>query len=59
MQRSISDLSELGDCPVCGINLSEVGDKPEQEMHIQACLESGPSEMRQDSRYLGKQSRVY
>lgn len=54
MQRSISDMSELGECPVCGTNLENIPDKEEQEMHIQKCLESGTSTRLQDNRYLGE-----
>lgn len=54
MQRSVSDLSELGECPVCGTNLEDIPDKAEQESHIQNCLESGTSSRVQDNRYLGE-----
>lgn len=59
MQRSVSDLSELGECPVCGTNLEDIPDKSDQESHIQNCLESGTSSRLQDNRYLGKRpSRI-
>lgn len=55
MQRSVSDMSELGECPVCGTNLETIPDKTEQESHVQTCLESGTSSRMQDNRYLGEQ----
>jgi len=58
MQRSVSDMSELGECPVCGTNLEDIPDKTEQEAHIQNCLESGTSSRVQDNRYLGEQHAV-
>lgn len=54
MQRSVSDMSELGECPVCGTNLEDIPDKTEQEAHVQHCLESGTSTRVQDNRYLGE-----
>lgn len=54
MQGSVSDMSELGECPVCGTNLEDIPDKTEQERHVQNCLESGTSSRLQDNRYLGK-----
>jgi hypothetical protein len=54
MQRSISDASELGECPVCGTELGSLGSIEEQEKHLQTCLDSGSGSRLQDSRYLGE-----
>ncbi|CAA7259898.1 unnamed protein product [Cyclocybe aegerita] len=40
-EASSSQLSDLADCPVCNLNLDEVGDAPAQEAHVRSCLEGG------------------
>lgn len=57
MQRSISDLSDLGECPVCGTDLHQISEKSEQEKHVNACLESGTAPQIQNNHYLGERSR--
>jgi hypothetical protein len=59
MQRSVSDMSELGECPVCGTNLEEIANEQDREHHVQACLESGASARLQDNRYLGEQYFIF
>lgn len=31
----------LCSCPVCGVNLADVGPAPLQEAHVRSCLEGG------------------
>lgn len=57
MQRSISDASELDQCPVCGTGLEGLGDAAIQERHLQDCLDSGSGVKVPDSRYLGESTR--
>ncbi|KAJ3517969.1 hypothetical protein NLJ89_g163 [Agrocybe chaxingu] len=40
-RQSSSQLSDLADCPVCNLNLDDVGDAPAQEAHVRGCLEGG------------------
>ena len=58
MQRSISDASELDQCPVCGTGLEGLGDVAAQERHLQDCLDSGSGAKVPDSRYLGESTGV-
>lgn len=61
LQRSMSSLSEvsaMADCPVCGADLQQLESKTAQESHIQTCLESGATARRQENRYLGKSDQA-
>ena len=58
LQRSHSDISDLGECPVCGENLSSLGEAGEQEHHLQVCLDVGSSSGIHGSKYLGKPARL-
>lgn len=39
-------------CPVCGINLVDVGSPAKQEAHVRACLEGGTGTSPQSAKYL-------
>jgi hypothetical protein len=41
-QDSMSQISDLADCPVCGISLNDLGNTTAQEAHVKSCLD-GPS----------------
>ncbi|CAG7848416.1 SubName: Full=Uncharacterized protein {ECO:0000313/EMBL:CCA71703.1} [Serendipita indica DSM 11827] len=41
-QDSMSQISDLADCPVCGTSLAELGGPAIQEAHVKSCLD-GPS----------------
>ncbi|KAI0091942.1 FYVE-domain-containing protein [Irpex rosettiformis] len=47
-----SQISDLADCPVCGISLSDLGAAADQEAHVKACLEGGSGASPQTARYL-------
>ncbi|GJE84451.1 ankyrin unc44 [Phanerochaete sordida] len=47
-----SQISDLADCPVCGVNLYDVGPAPLQEAHVRNCLEGGSSASPQTAKYL-------
>ncbi|EKM59394.1 uncharacterized protein PHACADRAFT_249851 [Phanerochaete carnosa HHB-10118-sp] len=47
-----SQISDLADCPVCGVNLCDVGPAPLQEAHVKNCLEGGSSASPQSAKYL-------
>jgi hypothetical protein len=54
-----SDVSELGECPVCGTRLADLGpEKSRQEAHVQSCLERGGG-VAQNTRYLGQCFFIY
>lgn len=42
----------LYSCPVCGINLVDVGIPAKQEAHVRACLEGGTGTSPQSAKYL-------
>lgn len=48
-----SEASELSDCPVCGVVLSELGERSAQEAHVQDCLDHSQGAIRTNGRYLG------
>lgn len=39
-------------CPVCNVNLSEIGSPEEQEIHVKACLEGGTGTAPHLAKYL-------
>ncbi|KAG8804699.1 hypothetical protein FRC16_003589 [Serendipita sp. 398] len=41
-QNSMSQISDLADCPVCGMTLTDLGSPADQEAHVKSCLD-GPS----------------
>jgi len=41
-QDSMSQISDLADCPVCGTLLTDLGSPARQEAHVKSCLD-GPS----------------
>lgn len=41
-QDSMSQISDLADCPVCGLSLADLGNPAMQEAHVKSCLD-GPS----------------
>lgn len=41
-QDSMSQISDLADCPVCGTLLADLGTPSMQEAHVKSCLD-GPS----------------
>lgn len=47
-----SQISDLADCPVCGVNLCDVGPASLQEAHVRNCLEGGSSASPQTAKYL-------
>ncbi|KAF8341512.1 uncharacterized protein EI90DRAFT_2905326, partial [Cantharellus anzutake] len=50
---SSSQLSDLGECPVCTTNLADLGPASAQEDHVRTCLEGGSGHGTQQSgRYL-------
>jgi hypothetical protein len=53
-QGSISQISDLADCPVCGTPLNELGSPAMQEAHVKSCLDgpSGGPGFSQAGRYL-------
>lgn len=52
-QNSSSQLSDLAECPVCGVSLTDLGLPPNQEAHVRGCLEGGMgSPIHQSDRYL-------
>lgn len=46
----IDDL--LSSCPVCGINLTDIGPAFLQEAHVKSCLEGGAGASPQTAKYL-------
>ncbi|KAJ7591175.1 hypothetical protein C8J56DRAFT_1003730 [Mycena floridula] len=50
-RQSSSQLSDLAECPVCNINLDNVGNVSQQEAHVRSCLEGG-STTPQAAKYL-------
>ncbi|KAL4075965.1 hypothetical protein J3A83DRAFT_4089165, partial [Scleroderma citrinum] len=52
-QNSSSQLSDLAECPGCGVSLADWGLPPDQEAHIRMCLEGrARSPVSQSDRYL-------
>jgi hypothetical protein len=51
-QQSSSQLSDLAECPVCNMNLEEMGPPSEQQLHVKECLEGGGGASTQSARYL-------
>lgn len=39
-------------CPVCGVNLADIGSAPLQEAHVKNCLEGGTGSSPQSAKYL-------
>lgn len=48
-----SEISELSECVVCGTTLTTLGDKVEQEKHVQSCLERGSGTTAASHRFVG------
>ena len=42
----------LVSCPVCGVNLVDIGPAPLQEAHVRNCLEGGGDASTQSAKYL-------
>lgn len=53
-QDSMSQISDLADCPVCGTSLNDFGSPAMQEAHVKSCLDgpSGGPGISQAGRYL-------
>ncbi|KAI6034236.1 hypothetical protein PISMIDRAFT_86794, partial [Pisolithus microcarpus 441] len=52
-QTSNSQLSDLAECPVCGVSLADLGLPADQEAHVKGCLDGGPGpSASQSARYL-------
>lgn len=51
-EAGASDVSDLTECPVCGIHLGGLGGREEQEEHVKDCLETGGGSIVQGGRYL-------
>ncbi|KAI0033769.1 FYVE zinc finger-domain-containing protein, partial [Vararia minispora EC-137] len=51
-RQTSSQLSDLNDCPVCGMNLGDLGPAAEQEAHVRTCLEGDTSKSPQVAKYL-------
>ncbi|KAI6164748.1 hypothetical protein EDD17DRAFT_1801696 [Pisolithus thermaeus] len=52
-QTSNSQLSDLAECPVCGVSLADLGLPADQETHVKGCLDGGPGpSTSQSARYL-------
>ncbi|KAH7887859.1 hypothetical protein F5I97DRAFT_1806415, partial [Phlebopus sp. FC_14] len=51
-QGSSSQLSDLAECPVCGVNLADLGLAVDQEAHVKCCLEGGTGSAAQSAKYL-------
>lgn len=52
-QTSNSQLSDLAECPVCGVSLTDLGLPADQEAHVKGCLDGGPGpSASQSARYL-------
>ncbi|RDX53968.1 hypothetical protein OH76DRAFT_1453700 [Lentinus brumalis] len=50
--QSSSQLSDLAECPVCNISLSDLGPPHAQEGHVKNCLEGGTGTVPQSAKYL-------
>ncbi|OBZ76329.1 hypothetical protein A0H81_03981 [Grifola frondosa] len=50
--QSSSQLSDLAECPVCNVNLADLGLAPVQEAHVKNCLEGGGGALPQTAKYL-------
>ncbi|KAI0750930.1 hypothetical protein C8Q80DRAFT_1217832 [Daedaleopsis nitida] len=50
--QSSSQLSDLAECPVCNISLSDLGPPHAQEGHVKHCLEGGTGSAPQSAKYL-------
>ncbi|KAH9850711.1 hypothetical protein C2E23DRAFT_297085 [Lenzites betulinus] len=50
--QSSSQLSDLAECPVCSVSLSDLGLADVQESHVRSCLEGGSGRAPQTAKYL-------
>jgi len=51
-RQSSSQLSDLSECPVCSVNLADLGPVAEQESHVKNCLDGGSGTTPQAAKYL-------